>query len=354
MLSKVRNKLFGSKEHDKVDVNTIVTCIREIANNKERNLAICIENTGSSYLGVKNATLNLFPNYTIILPAYYSNILLNENDFRILADEIKSHKFENVIISTLPVSMNIFLDMLSAHENVKVIFHGALSELSNETIEKQLLKMILDTKSGKIKRLGFVKSGLDKWAKNTFGIDCIQLQLKPLKVENDFIFNNSDTIKIGIFGNTSFNKNLYNQIAAALAIENAEIHTTIHTAFEKCGFDNRIIVYPFLDHQEFISLLSKMTINLHLSFSEGMGGQIFTESLSLGVPCLTSYNNEYLKFDEYLQTLLTVKQYDNPWEIKKAIAHVLKIDNHELRQRIKDYSIHIEQECNLLLNAFLH
>lgn len=356
MLSKVRNKFFRSKEQDKVDVSKIVACIREIAQKNDSNLAICIENTGSSYLGVKNATLNLFPHSTVILPAYYSNILLNEKDFRILTDEIKKHKFENVIISTLPVSMNVFLDMLSENENVKVIFHGALSELSNETIEKQLLKMILDTKSGKIKRLGFVKSGLDKWAKNTFGIDCVQLQLKPLRAENDSSFKESDTtkIKIGIFGNTSFNKNLYNQIAGALAIDNAEIHTTIHTGFEECGFDNRIIVHPFLNHQEFITLLSKMTINLHLSFSEGMGGQIFTESLSLGVPCLTSYNNEYLKFDEYLQNLLTVKQYDNPWEIKNAIEHVLKINNQEFRQRISDYSQHIEEEYRLLLNAFLN
>jgi glycosyltransferase involved in cell wall biosynthesis len=355
MISRLKYKLFPTKGSKHLDVNKIIEQIEEIALNNEPNLAICIQNTGSSYLGVKNATLNLFPKSTIVLPAYYSNILLTEKDFRILSDEIRKYKFKNIVISTLPISMNPFLEILSENENVKVIFHGALSELSNETIEKQLIKMILDTKSGKIKRLGFVKSGLDKWAKHTFGIDCVQLQLNPLKVEqNKLHYDPIQTkIKIGIFGNTSFNKNLHNQIAGALAVENSEIHTTIETEFNKCGFENRIVVHPFLNHPDFIRLLSNMTINLHVSFSEGMGGQIFTESLSLGIPCLTSYNNEYLKFDPYLQNLLTVNQYDNPWEIKKAIERVLKVEKEDLRQKMQGYSKHIEHENKVFLDSFL-
>jgi hypothetical protein len=355
MFSIIKKILFNSKIHNRLELKRIIERIQEIAKNQESNLAICIENTHSSYLGVKNATFNLFPNSTIVLPAYYSDILLSEQEFKILTEEIKRHKFKNVIISTLPVSMNPFLELLTEYENVKVIFHGAFSELSNETIEKQLIKMIHDTKSGKIKRLGFVKSGLDKWAQKTFGIDCVQLQLKPLKIEKKSLYSENKTtkIKIGIFGNSGFNKNLHNQIAGALAVENSEIHTTIHTGFENCGFQNRIIVHPLLNHTEFIGLLADMSINLHLSFSEGMGGQIFTESLSIGIPCLTSYNNEYLKFDTYLQNLLTVKQYDNPWEIKKAIESVMLIDRQELSQQIQDYSRHIEREYKILLDAFL-
>jgi Txe/YoeB family toxin of Txe-Axe toxin-antitoxin module len=96
-----------------------------------------------------------------------------------------------------------------------------------------------------------------------------------------------------------------------------------------------------------------MTINLHLSFSEGMGGQVFTESLSQGIPCLTSYTNEYLKFDKDLLELLTVKQYDNPWEIKNAIEKVLEAYNDDLSQRIADYSQNIDNEHHALLAEFL-
>jgi glycosyltransferase involved in cell wall biosynthesis len=343
------------KRPNQYDVGVLLEQIATISKSKEPNLAICIENTGSSYLGVKNATFNLFPHCTIVLPSYYSEIQLSEKDFFAIATEIEKHNFENIIISTLPPSMNKLLDILCEKQTLKVIFHGALSELTDENIEKQLFKMILDTKNGKIKRLGFVKSGLDSWAKKTFNIDCVQLQLKPLVIDKNIILTqkNSAQINIGIFGNKSFNKNVYNQIAGALAIEGAKIHTTIHTRFENCGFGDRIEVHSFLEHQEFIKLLSQMTINLHLSFSEGMGGQIFSESLALGVPCLTSYNNEYLKFDDYLQELLTEDQYDNPWEIKKAIEKVLKVNNQELRTRITDYNTHIEKQYKDLLTAFL-
>jgi hypothetical protein len=349
LLKKIRN----IKKNNVADISEILASISNISNSNEKNLAVCIENTESSFLGVKNATLNLFPNCTIVFPAYYSEIQLNKTQFREIAHEIKKHNFHKIIVSTLPESMNYFLDLLCENENVNVIFHGALSELSNPRTEKQFLKMITDTKSGKINRLGFVKSGLDRWAKKTYDIDCVQLQLKPLQFKNPTIEKNKGTIRIGIFGNTSFNKNLFNQIAGALAVDHSEIHTTIHSGFNENGFSDRIIVHPFMDHSQFISLLSQMSINLHLSFSEGMGGQIFTESLSQGIPCLTSYNNEYLKFDPYLLELLTVPQYENPWEIKHAIEKVLEVMDSDLTERIVQYSIHIENEYQVLLAAFL-
>ncbi len=353
MIIKLLKKIQNKRLKNVADISGILESIAKIANSNEPNLAICIENTESSFLGVKNATLNLFPKCTIIFPAYYSEIQLNKTQFRGIAHEIKKHNFHKIIVSTLPESMNYFLDLLCENENVNVIFHGALSELSNPKTEKQFLKMIADTKSGKINRLGFVKSGLDKWAKKTYDIDCVQLQLKPLQFKNHTFEKNKGTIKIGIFGNTSFNKNLYNQIAGALAVDHSEIHTTIHSGFEENGFGDRIIVHPFMDHSQFVSLLSQMTINLHLSFSEGMGGQIFTESLSQGIPCLTSYNNEYLKFDPYLLELLTVPQYENPWEIKNAIEKVLELNGVDLSTRIIQYSKHIENENQELLASFL-
>jgi len=355
MINKILKKYIFKNKIIHSDVSILIENIRKIALNKEKNIAICIENTGSSFLGIKNATFNLFPKNTIALPAYYSEIKLTDNQLTEIANEIKKHKFNYVIISTLPISLNNFLDQLCESENVNAIFHGALSELSNKKIESQLIKMITYTKAGKIKRLGFVKSGLDKWAKKMFDIDCIQLQLKPVKKIkfSESKTSNSPKIKIGVFGNTSYNKNLYNQIAGALALDDLEIHTTIQTGFEDMGFKNRIVIHPFLEHLSFIKLMSEMTLNLHLSFSEGMGGQIFTESLSQGVPCLTSYNNEYLKFDKYLQNLLTVEQYDNPWEIKNAIENVLDKNSEELSLRLFQYSSHIEKEHDDLLKVFL-
>lgn len=349
-------KILGKETFKFVDISYLIESIKLIASSENRVLAICLENTGSSFLGVKNATLNLFPNNTIVLPAYYSNISLNNRQYRELAEAIINNKFEQIIISSLPISMNKLLYLLADKICVKVIFHGALSELSNEINENQFFNMIQLAKEGKIKKIGFVKSGLEFWGAELFNIPTSRLQLKPMKYI-DYNQQQSHSakkkIKIGIFGNCSFNKNNYNQIAGALLIENVEIHTSIKTKFSEFGFQDRIYIHPLMSHNEFIQLLSQMDVNLHISFSEGMGGQVFTESLALGVPCLTSYNNEYLKHDLELQKLLTVNQYENPWQIKKAIEKVLIYETDDLKNKLINYYSIIDKESEILLNSFL-
>ena len=78
------------------------------------------------------------------------------------------------------------------------------------------------------------------------------------------------------------------------------------------------------------------------------------ESLALGVPCLTSYNNEYLRHDEELLNLLTVEQYENPWQIKKGIERVLSYNPVILKKRLVNYSSIITKEADLLLESFLN
>jgi glycosyltransferase involved in cell wall biosynthesis len=348
------NKILGRSTIEFVDISYLLESVKLIARGGSKVIAICLENTNSSFLGVKNATFNLFPENTVVLPAYYSNINLSERQFIELSEVIINEGFEQVVISTLPLSMNKLLVLLSDKICVKVIFHGALSELSQEVNEVQFFNMISLAKEGKIKKIGFVKSGLEKWSNLLFSIPTCQLQLRPIS-PLDYISNHkkSDKINIGIFGNSSFNKNIYNQIAGALAVENSIIHTSLDTKFSEMGFDDRIIVHPFMDHLTFIRLISQMDINLHLSFSEGMGGQVFTESLALGVPCLTSYNNEYLRHDVELLNLLTVEQYENPWQISQAIEKVISFDLSLLKNKLINYSSVVEKEHEYLLDLFL-
>jgi hypothetical protein len=105
-----------------------------------------------------------------------------------------------------------------------------------------------------------------------------------------------------------------------------------------------------MSHKDFLNLIGSMNLNLHLSFSEGMGGQTFTESISLGVPCLTSFNNEYLRKSNYLSDQLIVQQYDNPLEISKSINVVLNLD---LEEQLIEYSQLMNDEASLLRSAFL-
>ena len=48
-----------------------------------------------------------------------------------------------------------------------------------------------------------------------------------------------------------------------------------------------------------------------------------------------------------------MEQYDNPWEIKKAIERVLEVTDDELSLKVVEYSKHIEKEYHELLDAFL-
>lgn len=347
-------KILGKETFKYIDASYLFESIKLIASKDNKVLAICLENTESSFLGVKNATFNLFPNNTLVLPAYYSEISLTNKQVIKLSEAIVDSGFNQVIISAIPISMNKLLNLLAEKICVKVIFHGALSELSIQKNENQFFNMIELAQKRKIKKIGFVKSGLESWCYELFNIPTSLLQLKPISpVLQTMNFKKTNKINIGIFGNTSFNKNLYNQISAALTIENVIIHTSLETKFPAFGFDDRIIIHPFMDHLTFVQLISQMDINLHLSFSEGMGGQIFTESLAAGVPCLTSYNNEYLKHDLEIQQLLTVEQYENPWQIKKAIEKVLEFEKDVLKNKLLAYNSVIDKESENLLNYFL-
>lgn len=351
-------KLFRKETTKFVEISRLKESIKLIASSGNKIIAICLDNTGNSYLGVKNATLNLFPQNTLILPAYYSNINLNDKQFREMAEVISSCEFEQVIFSSLPIQMNNLLNRLQIDKiQIKVIFHGALSELSNEENETQFFNMVEYAKEGKIKKIGFVKSGLELWAGNLFNISTSKLQLKPLFLidfSKEKLNPKNNKIKIGVFGNNSFNKNSYNQIAGALLIDNVEIHTLIHTKFSEFGFKDKIHTHKLMNHNDFVHLIAQMDINLHISFSEGMGGQVFTESLSQGVPCLTSFNNDYLIHDVELLKLLTVDQYENPWQIKKGIERVLNYNPVILKKRLVNYSSIITKEADLLLESFLN
>lgn len=344
-------KILGKETFKYVDITSLIENINQIGSNNYKHLAVCLDNTGSSFLGVKNATLNLFPNSTIVLPAYYGNTLLTHNQFVELSEVILKNGFNQLILSAFPGSMNKLIDLIAEKINIKVIFHGALSELSDEKSEKRFFNMIELARNGHIKKIGFVKSGLDIWCSELFNVPTSLLLLKPLQYKNQSNKIIDSKIKIGVFGNNTFNKNTYNQIAAALLIPDAEVHTTIDTKFPEFGF--KIKVHPFMNHEDFLNLLSQMDLNLHLSFSEGMGGQVFTESLSQGVPCLTSYNNEYLKFDKEILELFTVQQYENPWQIKNAINRVFNSDQDWLKQKMISYNSVIEKEHDNLLENFL-
>ena len=74
MIKTLIQKIVYQNKKTNVDIQFLKDEISRISSLKEKHLAVCIENTGSSFLGIKNATFNLFPKNTLVLPAYYSEI----------------------------------------------------------------------------------------------------------------------------------------------------------------------------------------------------------------------------------------------------------------------------------------
>lgn len=349
--NKITNFFFGNNSNQ--ELVKIIKQIKTIKKDYE-SIAFCLNNTNSSWLGVKMATLNLFPNNSIILPAYYSNILLNNSQLNTIISEISRYKFKQIILSGYTKSLNDFIKNLSFTCEVNLIYHGALSELIEEEKDIQFKKIIDFCNEGVINKIGFVKSGLAEWAIKLFKLKAYHITLYNKKrMPKNLNFINESKINIGIFGSPNFNKNIFTQISAALSIENSIIHTfKIPETF--LTYSNRIVKHNQMNNDNLLDLMGNMRLCLHLSFSEGMGGQTFTEPLSMGIPCLTSYNNEFFENSKYLMDLLIVDQYDNPSFIVKKINQVLQLDQNKLQKIIYNYNDFHNKKTSKLLKQFLN
>ena len=352
-MRKQINHILNSRKNKNIQNRNYLSVIQDIENRYKFNnhsLVLCLDNTGSSYLGVKNAVLNLFPTNTVIIPAYYSNPLISDKQILELANHIVSLGFKQLILGSFPQCFEKLALEINKRVAVKTIFHGALSELHEDDKMIKFMDMIKLCQSGVISRLGFVKSGLAQWSSSLFKIDACWLQLFSAKSLNKISKFNDGRIHIGVFGNSTFNKNITNQIAGALLVPNSVIHCFKSSQILEKLFGNRIVVHDYMAHTDFLNLIGSMDLNLHLSFSEGMGGQTFTESISLGVPCLTSFNNEYLSKSDYLSDQLIVQQYDNPLEISKSIEAILNLD---IGDQLIQYSQLMNEEATSLRDMFL-
>jgi len=91
-----------------------------------------------------------------------------------------------------------------------------------------------------------------------------------------------------------------------------------------------------------------MDINLYVSYSESWG-QVITESISMGVPCLASNNSGVFDSNETLKSALLVSDYDNPYEIAKKIKSVLRMN---LKEEYEAFIESLNNEAKSLVQEF--
>ncbi|MBX7180493.1 MAG: glycosyltransferase [Bacteroidia bacterium] len=284
--------------------------------------------TGMNYRGIFNATLGLFGEACLEIPQYYSNSLLSDKqnlDWIMLLAELE---FEQVIASgTHPY----FMDILHEYKHVSAkptgaIFHGALTELADDHHKLASFNKFSNLVSeGVIDKIGFVKKGLAETFAGLKNVRCYPLYLKtklpsetlPTKPSREYPI-------IAVPGVSNFNKNIHNQVAAALLVKNSKVFVWGNEQdFKIWNAGDRIVYQNHSGHADFLKVLSQCDATMYLSFSESWG-QIITESLALGIPCLCSDTNPILDTNPALKEFLTISANDNPFLISQRLEQVLE------------------------------
>jgi glycosyltransferase involved in cell wall biosynthesis len=293
MLSSL--KRFIQRDHS---AQTLSECIAKISTIKATSSCVTLYGTPTKghWLGIANATESLFPNCSVPIPQSFSQPILNKQETEILLSAIGKAKFEKVIISGFADYFFSYIDILHTSTSIEVIFHGTIAEF-HEPAKQQLVKKIVQCyRDKKIKRVGFIKQGLADVFSKLYGMDCYHCALPEPTIPKNIPRLNLDRnkIHIGVFGADTFNKNLHNQVIHALLIENAVVHVLDKSHFDYLGVSDRIIEHGTnLTHDNFLSVLGSMDLNLYMSYSESWG-LVAYESEAMGVPCLMPQTADYL------------------------------------------------------------
>lgn len=327
VLNKFKEKAFIRKNVH-VDPEVIRERLEKI---RKSSGVLAISPTPTKYfwLGVNQASHNLFPENIFDIPQYYSRTVYNREELNCIIKFILDLKFETIVFSGYCAYFETIIQSLKLQckgLNIALIYHGSLSELAgNQQMKRDFSSILNLVKTRKIDRLGFVKKGLDHCMNKLLQIDSYPILLPPPDtrsvIHEKVTFRNH--IHIGVFANNQLRKNVHNQMAAGLMIENAMIHTTDKSEYYYFNSDDRIIQHASrMAWEEFMFLLSQMDINLYNTYTETWG-QIVVESLAMGVPCLTNNSSGVLDTNQQLKEKLVVAEHDNPSAIAAAINETL-------------------------------
>ncbi|MBI1837980.1 MAG: glycosyltransferase [Flavobacteriia bacterium] len=286
-------------------------------------VVVCPQPTGMNWKGVNIATLNLFGNNVVELPQFYSDQVISDHDIKSLCLFILKMDFRMIVLSGFPCWYEVFINQFeNKNIHIGVWFHGTLSEMENSE-NNSIKKIIHLLEIKKINLLGVVREDLIPFFESfSSGNIKALIPYTPIIAHNAFQLKTMRDVKIGVFGLNSFNKNIYNQVAAALMIVDSLVYVTDLNIKKVFNNDRIIYIGTNLSKNEFLEFLKNMSINLHCSFSESWG-QITTESLMLGIPCLVSSNTNIFKHDEILKNNLVVEVTDSPIRIKEKILYTL-------------------------------
>jgi len=315
-------------------------------------LNLCAQPTEYAWLGVRNAGASLFPECTLEIPQYYSNQVLTDRQLNILGEKIGALPFDQLIFNGFNTYFTRIIEAAKRTNpklRVGIIHHGFTAELTGNKVMAKIFSFMVEAiNNKKIDKIAFAKYGYSEIFNSFFDTKPYHiLYTNPIR-ETDFNYIK----RIGVLTGNSFRKNTATQVLAALSLQDYKV--AVSNELDVICFDNghNTEVLGHLQHEQFLNELSRNIVNSHVTFSEASAGQVFTESLALGVPCITSLTHGYLNDSEELQKALVVERFDDPWAIAQKLKEVIK--NRDYLARLGyAYSKEMNKKADYLLKQFL-
>ncbi len=357
-MNLIKKFFFKKADAGHVNISELEERIKEIRKNSDV-IAICPDNTGYSWLGVKRGALALFDDKLLVLPQYYSESRLSVKELSEICDLIINQEFQKIVLRGFPPYFEFLIKYLKEKKQnlpVYFLYAGFLAENSSNLAAKENFVRIIELiRTGLINKVGFNKPGLAETVKNLYGIDAFEYLNKTYIYPPELLEKQSlpNGFNIGVLGNNDFRKNIHNQVAAALMVKNSYVHVRELDPVQYLDTTKRRIIEHNgeLSHQAYVSLLAGMDLNMYVSFSESWG-HVITESLSVGIPCLVSKTSSIFDYDDELADLLIVKDIDNSVAITAQIKRILHRKD-EIGRRGREYVLKLNRIADERINEWL-
>ncbi len=286
--------------------------------------------------------------------ANFPNVLLYEGgDPDATAAQVLERGFNRIVFSGMPRDSALLASAVhrrSADAHIAVHYHGSLAQNADPQIRERFQRVVRLARDGVAARVGCVKAGLSPVLRR-MGIDACYVPNRVAAGAPAAPRPAGSPRKVGVFVRDILRKNAHTQFAAALMLEDAEVHA-VETPDLSCLPDrSSVVVHGSMPHQEFLGLLCEMDICLYVSLSECYP-MVVAEALTCGVPCLTSRCHEILAHDEELARLLLVDAYDNPVAIAEQAEAVLA-DRERIGRRCGEYACELNRRAEAAIHELL-
>ena len=254
---------------------------------------------------------------------------------QLLLAALEKLPLRRLVVNGIPPGTVPFAYALKAqlpHVEVLFVYHGSPSQAFHEAESGVVNELIVAAQKGVVSRVGIVKNGLRAAFTAGLGVPTFELWNRPpapLHLRDARHAVQRRVWRIGVFGTvTLVHKNVLTQVLALCGLPNVEIHVLRRPAVPYLDFCRAPIVEhgTYLPHDRFVRLLLAMDVNLYVSLTECFP-MLVIESVSAGVPCLTSATSAVYALDPVLHDYLVVAELDSPDEITAKVQRVL--DNYD-------------------------